>query len=86
MARSPAPIPTPVPDPVRARAEARQMRLIGLVIAGTTVLWLAANWLGPWLGLAGEYAFLIDLAAMAAFVWALVLAVALWRGRPGGNR
>ena len=84
MARSPA--PRPVPDPARAQAEARQMRVIGLVIAGTTILWLALNWLGPWLGLAGEYAFLIDLAAMAAFVWALVLAVTLWRSRSGGNR
>ena len=82
MARSPA----PAPDSPRVRADARQMRLIGLVIAATTILWLAAHWLAPRLGLAGEYAFLIDLAAMAGFIWSLVLAVALWRGRDRGNR
>lgn len=78
--------PTPAPDSARAQADARQMRLIGLVIAATTVLWLAAHWIAPRLGLAGEYAFLIDLSAMASFTWSLVLAVALWRGRDRGAR
>ncbi len=69
----------------RSAAETAQMRRIALVIAVAAGIWVGFQWLGPRLGLAGEYAFLIDLAAMAAFIWALVLAVALWRGRSGGN-
>lgn len=70
----------PAPD-----AERAQMQRIALVLAGAMLAWLAAQWLGPRLGLAGEYAFLIDLAAAAACIWALVLALALWRGRKGAK-
>lgn len=73
-------------DPAREAAERARMRRIALAIAVTAALWLGLQWLGSQLGLAGEYAFLIDLAAIAAFAWSLVLAVALWRGRDGGNR
>lgn len=75
----------PPEEPGREAAERAQMRRIALVIASAAALWLGFQWLGPRLGLAGEYAFLIDLAAMAAFAWALLLAVALWRNRDGGN-
>lgn len=60
--------PRTAPDRMRADADSRQMRRIALVIAGTALIWLGLNWLGPRLGLAGEYAFLIDLAAGAAFI------------------
>ena len=50
---------------------AQRGRLLALVIAGTMVFWLAAQWIGPRIGLAGEYAVLIDLVVMAAFVMAL---------------
>lgn len=63
------------------QAQQLQMRRIAIVMAVAGVLWLAMQWLGPRLGLAGEYAFLIDLAAIGAFIWALVLAVSLWRRR-----
>lgn len=66
-------------------SDTARMRTVAVVIAVTAVLWVGFQWLGPRLGLAGEYAFLIDLSAMAAFLWALVLAVALWRDRSGGN-
>lgn len=62
-------------------AVARQGRLAALVIAATMTLWLAAQWLGPVLGLPGRYAFLFDFAALAGFIWALVLAVQIWRAR-----
>jgi hypothetical protein len=45
------------------------------------VLWLAAQWLGPQLGLPGRYALLIDFAAIGALVWALVVTLQLWRKR-----
>ena len=62
-------------------ALARQARTAAAVIAVTMLLWLAAQWLGPRLGLAGNYALLVDFAALAAFVWALVVAVRVWRRR-----
>lgn len=65
----------------RELAQARQGRIAALVIAITMILWLAAQWLGPQIGLAGRYAFLIDFAALAAFIWAFVVAVQIWRAR-----
>ena len=64
-----------------ARADSRGPRIVGATIAATMLLWLAAQWAGPKLGLAGRYAFLIDLAALAAFLWSLVAAFRIWRGR-----
>ena len=60
---------------------AQRGRLLALVIAGTMLLWLAAQWIGPRIGLAGEYAVLIDLVVMAAFVMALYNGLQLWRIR-----
>ena len=62
-------------------AYAKKGRMVALVIAGAMVLWLLAQWFGPQLGLAGRFAFLIDFAAMAAFVWAFVVALQIWRAR-----
>ena len=56
-------------------------RVVSLVIAGAMILWLAAQWLGPQLGLPGRYALLIDFAAIGALVWALVVTLQLWRKR-----
>ena len=65
----------------RDLARARTGRTLALVIAGVTLLWLLAQVIGPRIGLSGEYAFLFDLAAMAAYVWALIIAVRLWLTR-----
>jgi hypothetical protein len=62
-------------------ANAAQGRLISLVIAATIVLWLGAQWLGGQMGWPVRYAFLFDLAALAALFWALVATVRLWRAR-----
>lgn len=59
----------------------RAGRVVSLVIAGAMILWLAAQWLGPQLGLPGRYALLIDFAAIGALVWALVVTLQLWRKR-----
>ena len=59
--------------------QARQGRLVALVIAGAMLFWIAAQWVGPQLGLAGRYALLIDFAVMAAMVWAFVVAWQIWR-------
>ena len=59
----------------------KQGRTVGLVIAGAMCIWIAAQWIGPELGLSGRYAILIDLLALAAFFWALVVTFQIWRKR-----
>lgn len=61
------------------RARARAGRMVALVIAGSMILWMAAQWLGGRLGLDPSYAFLFDLAALAALFWSLVVIARLWR-------
>jgi hypothetical protein len=63
------------------KAFARQGRLVALVIAGAGAFWVLAQVFGPQLGLAGEYAFLVDLAVLAAFVWSMFVAYGMWRKR-----
>ncbi|MDF1727126.1 MAG: DUF5337 domain-containing protein [Sulfitobacter sp.] len=65
----------------REKALQRKGQMIGLVIAGTMLVWLAANWLGPSMGLPGRFAFLVDMAALAALFWAMVLTFQLWQAR-----
>ncbi|MEM1235628.1 MAG: DUF5337 family protein [Pseudomonadota bacterium] len=60
---------------------AKSGRNVAIVLVVTMVLWLGGQWLAPQIGLAGEYAILLDLAAMAAFFWAMVVAFGLWRAR-----
>ena len=70
------------PDPADAQ-RARQARLVGIVLAVTIILWMGAQWVGGQLGLEARFVFLFDLAAIAAFVWALVVTYQIWRGRRG---
>ena len=65
----------------RDLARAQTGRMLALVIAGVTLLWLLAQIAGPALGLPGNYALLFDLAAMAVYVWAFIIALRLWRTR-----
>jgi Family of unknown function (DUF5337) len=70
------------PDPADVQHAARA-RLVGIVLAATMILWMGAQWVGGQLGLETRYAFLFDLAAIAAFVWAMVVTYQIWRGRQG---
>ncbi|MFD2738596.1 DUF5337 domain-containing protein [Sulfitobacter aestuarii] len=67
------------------RALARKGRMVALVIAGTMLLWIAAQWAGPALGLAGRYALLFDFAALAALFWAMVVIFQMWQARRVGQ-
>lgn len=71
-------------DPEQDRLLARQARLVAIVIAVTVIVWIGAQWLGREIGLAGRYAVLFDLAALAAFFWALVVTFQIWRKRREG--
>jgi hypothetical protein len=73
-------------DPDQEQEQARQGRLVGLVIAGTMLLWMAAQWLGGALGLPARYVFLFDFAALAALFWALVVTYQIWRKRRDENQ
>lgn len=68
-------------------ATARQARLVALVIAGTMILWLGAQWLGGALDWPARYAFLFDFAALAALFWSLVATYRIRRKTrdPGGS-
>ncbi len=63
------------------RAVARQARLAAFVIAAAMILWMGAQWLGKELQWEARYAFLFDLAALAAFFWGLVVTYRIWRRR-----
>lgn len=62
-------------------ADARQMRLVAVVIALAMVLWLGVQWLGGQQGWPAKYAFLADLAAIGALVWSLLVTFRIWRRR-----
>ena len=62
-----------------SRREAKQGRVVGLVIAMSMVIWILAQSLGPYLGLPGRYAILIDFLALVAFLWAIISGMLMWR-------
>ncbi|MGL6208838.1 MAG: DUF5337 domain-containing protein [Paracoccaceae bacterium] len=62
---------------------ARQARLVGLVLAVTMGAWIGVQLLGGQLGWPLRYALLFDLAALGAFVWALIVTYRIWRQRQG---
>lgn len=64
---------------------ARKGRMLALVVAGTMLIWMAAQWVGPRLGLPVRYVFLFDFAALAAFVWAIIVALQIWRSSRHDN-
>ncbi len=74
---------TMTPEQEQDRAMARRARVLAVVIVATALFWLGGQWLGGKLGLEARYVFLLDFAAIAAFIWALVVATAMWRKRRG---
>ena len=68
-------------SPDREVALARKARMVAVVIAVTMVVWFGAQWIGGKLDLAPRFVFLLDLAALGAFVWAMVVIYQIWRAR-----
>jgi hypothetical protein len=68
------------PDPQEMR-NARSARTVALVLAVTMILWMGSQVVGADMGWDPRYAFLFDLAALAAFIWALVVTYQIWRAR-----
>lgn len=67
-------------EPDEAR-QASQMRLVGIVLVATITAWIGAQWLGGQMGWQARFVFLFDLAALAAFIWALLVTYQIWRQR-----
>ena len=65
----------------RRDQDAGQMRIVAVVIAVAMVGWLAMQWLGGQYGWAAKWAYLIDRAALGAFVWSLLVTWRIWRRR-----
>ncbi len=60
---------------------AKKARFAAIVMASTMVVWMAAQVVGGQMGWAPRFALLIDLAALAGFLWALVVTYQIWRKR-----
>ena len=71
----------PDPDTAREQSLARRTRVAAMVIAATMLLWMGAQFVGGRIGLAPRFAFLFDLAAIAAFVWAMIVLYQIRRAR-----
>lgn len=68
--------------PAGSGADARRvhaMRRAAVVIVAAMVLWMAGNWLGGRLNWPLAVAFALDIACLAALVWAAFEALALRR-------
>ena len=66
-----------------AEQNRRDGKLAAIVIAVTTVLWLAFQEIGKQTGLDPRYAGLGDLVALAAYVFALAQVWRIWRRSSG---
>jgi Family of unknown function (DUF5337) len=63
--------------------DGRKARMVAVVLIVTMILWLGLQAVGGVMGWNARYAILLDLAALAAFVWALVVTFQIWRTRRG---
>ena len=67
--------------PERDKELARQGRTVAIVIAVAVLLWLLLNEIGRQYNWPVEYALLFDFAALGAMLWALIVALRIWRAR-----
>ena len=69
--------------PAQEQATARQARRVAVVLAGTILLWMGAQVVGGEMGWPVKYTLLVDLAALAGFIWSLAVTYQIWRKRRG---
>ncbi|WP_050528654.1 DUF5337 domain-containing protein [Pseudorhodobacter aquimaris] len=58
---------------------ARDSRMVAVVLVATMACWLGAQWIGGHFGWEARFVFLFDLAALAAFFWTMVVTYRIWR-------
>ncbi len=61
--------------------EGRQGRTIALVIAGTALVYVAAQWIGREMGADQRTLALFDLIALGGFLWCIIVTWQMWRNR-----
>lgn len=66
------------PDP-KDMARAHQARQVALVLCVTIVAWVVLQMIGREYGWQARFAFLFDFAALAAFLWAMIVTFRIWR-------
>lgn len=66
-------------------ATARQARRVAIVFIVTILGWFLAQLIGAQAGWDARYAFLFDFAALAAFIWGLIVTYQIWRKRRSGR-
>ena len=62
---------------------AKKARLAAIVMAATMILWMGVQVVGRDMGWPVELTLLFDLAALAGFIWSLVVTYHIWRKRQG---
>ena len=62
---------------------AKLARKAGLVMAVTIILWMGLQVVGGEMGWPAKYTLLVDLAALAGFIWSLAVTYQIWRKRRG---
>ena len=58
-----------------------QVKLVSIVLVATMGVWLLLQMLGGQYGWPARYTFLVDLAALAGFLWVMITTYRIWRGR-----
>ena len=77
-------MPGPSDSASASASDRRQVRLVAVVLVATVLIWMAAQWLGGRLDWPARFVFLFDLAALAGFLWALIVTFRIWRRRRNG--
>ena len=57
----------------------RKGRLVAIVLVAVAVLWIAAQFVIDTIGISQRYALLIDLFALAGFIWCFVNIWQIWK-------
>lgn len=73
-------------DTQMAYGQRGQARIAAIVILVAMVGWMGVSYLGGKLGLPVRFAFLADLAALAAFAWAGIVLFRVWRSQSEGEK
>jgi hypothetical protein len=68
-------------EPSRDEELKARTRTAAIVTLAAALVWMGGSWLGGLIGLEGRYAFLLDLAALAAFAWSIVALIGVRRAR-----
>jgi hypothetical protein len=73
-------VPQPAKQPQDDRA---QVRLVSIVLVATMGGWLLLQMIGGAYDWPPRFIFLVDLAALAGFLFALIVTYRIWRARKG---